>query len=75
MHSPERKASPELTTKFLLGYNKVCLQRNAHVILEAMQTLSEPQNYPLVFGCMTGKDRTGTKLPRALLIWLVPLNS
>ena len=58
-HDAQRTASAELTTKFLLGFNKMILTFNSARVLLAMKTLAEPANYPVVFGCMTGKDRTG----------------
>jgi protein-tyrosine phosphatase len=58
-HDPQRIASPELTTKFLLGFNKMILTFNSERVLVAMKTLADSANYPVVFGCMTGKDRTG----------------
>lgn len=32
---------------------------NADEILKALRILTDPANYPCVFGCMAGKDRTG----------------
>lgn len=58
-HDPQRIASLELMTKFLLGFNKMILAFNSARVLLAMKTLADPANYPVVFGCMTGKDRTG----------------
>ena len=57
--SPNSKPDAARTARFLLRYNIVCLQVNAHAILRALQAMIKPANYPLVFGCVTGKDRTG----------------
>eukprot|EP01052_Picozoa_sp_SAG31_P058955 SAG31_NODE_18302_length_641_cov_0.752768_2_plen_84_part_01 len=58
-HSPLREATPEMTTAFLLGLNEVVLSYSADRVLKAMKAMADHRNFPLVFGCMTGKDRTG----------------
>jgi hypothetical protein len=32
---------------------------NGDLIADAMRVFADRRNYPIVFGCMTGKDRTG----------------
>ncbi len=56
VHGGEREATSELTTRFLLGYNACCMRRNGDEILKAMKAMIEPENYPLMFGCVTGKE-------------------
>ena len=64
LHAKEREdAGEEMTldgvTSMLLSTNLIMMQLNADRILEAMRLVADPAQYPLVFGCMTGKDRTG----------------
>ena len=35
------------------------LQLNTDVILKVLRTMTNPANYPVLYGCATGKDRTG----------------
>ena len=56
VHGGEREATPELTTAFLLGYNACCMRRNSGEILKAMKAMTVAENFPLVFGCVTGKE-------------------
>ena len=35
------------------------LDLNGHLLREVFDVLCDDRNYPLAFGCMTGKDRTG----------------
>ena len=56
IHDGQREATRESTTRFLLGYNACCMRRNGGEILKAMQAMTEDDNYPLVFGCVTGKE-------------------
>ena len=51
--------SKEQHETFLAAYNRACLMHNQGLIREALQVIANPANYPLAFGCMTGKDRTG----------------
>jgi len=39
--------------------NKAMLRLNGGVVAEVLNELAQPENYPLVFYCATGKDRTG----------------
>ncbi|CAJ1386999.1 unnamed protein product [Effrenium voratum] len=43
----------------LCALNRAILFINSDEVLKAMRALSEEQNYPVLFGCVAGKDRTG----------------
>lgn len=43
----------------LSNVNKWILFINEDEVLKAMKTLVDERNYPLLFGCVAGKDRTG----------------
>ncbi|CAK9085999.1 unnamed protein product [Durusdinium trenchii] len=47
------------TASNLCALNRAILFVNADEVLKAMKVLTEEQNYPVVFGCVAGKDRTG----------------
>merc|ERR1712110_758556 len=38
---------------------RAVLFMNHDEVLKAMKLMSQPENYPIAFGCMAGKDRTG----------------
>eukprot|EP00439_Symbiodinium_sp_Y106_P069679 s2461_g12.t1 len=43
----------------LAAVNRTVLFVNSDELLRALLALTEEENYPLVFGCVAGKDRTG----------------
>eukprot|EP00434_Breviolum_minutum_P011728 symbB.v1.2.010348.t1/scaffold675.1/size173442/6 len=43
----------------LCALNRAILLINSQEVLKAMKALTDEKNYPLVFGCVAGKDRTG----------------
>lgn len=43
----------------LCALNRAILLVNSDEVLKAMKALSEEKNYPVAFGCVAGKDRTG----------------
>jgi len=60
-HSP-KKSTAEVTAdleKHLGLNNKAMLVLNGPIIAAVLGELVQQENYPIVFGCVTGKDRTG----------------
>lgn len=51
--------TPQQHQDFLSDYMILSLQLNGKIICKAMKVLAQLENYPIMFGCMTGKDRTG----------------
>jgi len=45
--------------RHLAFLNACILFSNDDIVLAALKACTDPLNYPLAFGCMTGKDRTG----------------
>jgi hypothetical protein len=56
---PMSLMTKEQHASFLIGYNKAALTINKELVAKAMKELANQKNYPMLFGCMTGKDRTG----------------
>jgi len=59
---PEPKTTEQLAKrleKHLFLNNKAMLILNGHLLAKVLRECSQIENYPLVYGCMTGKDRTG----------------
>ena len=55
-----REPSAGYTRERHLSYLNVCsLFQNDDMVRGAMQAFTDPAKYPIAFGCMTGKDRTG----------------
>lgn len=46
-------------TRFLSEYSILILKHNQDLVREAIRVFARPENYPIAFGCFTGKDRTG----------------
>ena len=68
----DRYNDPTRHADFLAKYMVFVCKYNGHLIREVLHTMSIPSNYPLVFGCHAGKDRTG--LIAALVLSLCGLN-
>jgi len=51
--------SADKLERHLAFLNACILFSNDDIVLSALKACTEPDNYPVAFGCMTGKDRTG----------------
>merc|ERR1712083_267313 len=47
------------TVMQLAATMRTVLFQNHDEVLKAMTVLSQPESYPIAYGCMAGKDRTG----------------
>lgn len=56
---PMPRMTAEQHTEFLSRYNVGAMTMNKTALALCMKTLCNPTNYPVLFGCLTGKDRTG----------------
>jgi protein-tyrosine phosphatase len=55
-----------------IGYTRVVLDENAHVVGAVLRQMADPVNLPLVFHCTAGKDRTGVVAALLLALLDVP---
>merc|ERR1719463_113669 len=66
---PPFMLSKKNLTRFLTECNIVLLKYSRGELGEIFRQFAKPENYPCVFGCSAGKDRTG--LTAALLLGMV----
>lgn len=52
-------STPEGMTDFMVDFNITMLKCNTPILLAALREMLQPENFPIVIGCMHGKDRTG----------------
>jgi protein-tyrosine phosphatase len=63
---------PSLTEHVQKLYTDLLIDRNAHIFGQTLHVLAQENNYPAIFHCAAGKDRTGIVAALLLLTLGIP---